>query len=162
MYADLDFHSLKDSTQLLQGQEVLLGALVPHEFAQMLPNAWLASAHAGHPFWLFCIKEIIERATACAPASLLGPDAHESRSNALQPRSVAINYLPVAVSKSLSEHLGRSAEAWPVTAPLKAFHHRYCSFGLQSWHCLYGNGKACQRQKAAQGTTCLTSDVTSA
>ena len=57
MYADLDFHSLKDSTELLQGQEVLLGALVPHEFAQMLPNAWLASAHAGHPFWLFCIKE---------------------------------------------------------------------------------------------------------
>ena len=24
MYADLDFHSLKDSTQLLQGREVLL------------------------------------------------------------------------------------------------------------------------------------------
>ena len=64
LYADLDFHSLKDSTELLQGQEVLLGALVPHEHAQMLPNAWLASAHAGHPFWLFCVAEIIERARA--------------------------------------------------------------------------------------------------
>ena len=73
VYADLDFHSLKDSTGLLQGHEVLLGALVPREHAQMLPNAWLASAHARHPFWLFCVKEIIERVTACALASLPEP-----------------------------------------------------------------------------------------
>ncbi|CAK0786610.1 hypothetical protein CVIRNUC_009824 [Coccomyxa viridis] len=90
LYADLDFHSLKDSTELLQGQEVLLGALVPHEHAQMLPNAWLASAHAGHPFWLFCVAEIIERA----------------RANALHPPSVAYIHQSTAwhCAIAISEH----------------------------------------------------------
>ena len=83
VYADLDLHSLKDSTALLQGHEVLLSALVPHEFAQMLPDAWLASAHAGHPFWLFCVKEIVERAKACALAFPMGLIACEDCGKAL-------------------------------------------------------------------------------
>lgn len=59
----MDFHSLKDVTDLFAGHQVLLAALVEYEFNQMIPNAWMASAQRRHPFWMFCIKKIVERAT---------------------------------------------------------------------------------------------------
>ena len=158
MYADLDFDSLKDSTKLLQGQEVLLGALVPHEHAQMLPNAWLASAHAGHPFWLFCVKEIVERATACAPTLLLNgprltPDASESCSNALHPHSVACcsaqaNKPPMWDSTvTIPEHcVSSSVHSRELTAalhPTKLMVAWYCSLDFQSTALLCSVGDTC-------------------
>ena len=32
---------------------------------QAIPNAWLAGAK-GHPFWMFCVQQVIKRAGACA------------------------------------------------------------------------------------------------
>ena len=32
--------------------------------AQAIPNAWLASAK-GHPFWMFCVQQVIKNAGAC-------------------------------------------------------------------------------------------------
>jgi hypothetical protein len=38
---------------------------MPGGLAQAIPNAWLASAK-GHPFWLYCVQQVIKRAGACA------------------------------------------------------------------------------------------------
>ncbi len=65
MYADLDFESLRNLEDVLAGQQVVLAEMTDEDWDQAIPNAWLAS-EKGHPFWLFCIQQIIKAAGSCA------------------------------------------------------------------------------------------------
>lgn len=60
LYADMDFRALKPMESLLKGtgHKAVVGRLSDeHEWAQNIPNAWMASS-PGHPFWMFCLMEI--------------------------------------------------------------------------------------------------------
>ncbi|CAL5222187.1 g4515 [Coccomyxa viridis] len=65
VYADLDFESLRNLEDVLAGQQVVLAEMTDEDWDQAIPNAWLAS-EKGHPFWLFCIQQIIKAAGSCA------------------------------------------------------------------------------------------------
>ena len=66
VYADLDFESLRPLDDLLAEPELALGAITHDgDWDQNFPNAWLASVK-GHPFWMFCIQQIIKAAGACS------------------------------------------------------------------------------------------------
>ena len=49
----------------MAGQQVVLAEMTDEDWDQAIPNAWLAS-EKGHPFWLFCIQQIIKAAGSCA------------------------------------------------------------------------------------------------
>lgn len=65
MYADLDFESIRNLDDVLSGQQVVLALMTDEEWDQKVPNAWLASSK-GHPFWMFCMQQIIKAAGSCA------------------------------------------------------------------------------------------------
>lgn len=65
VYADLDFESLRGLDDVLQGRAVVLAQMTEEDWEQQIPNAWLAS-EKGHPFWLFCMQQVIKRAGSCA------------------------------------------------------------------------------------------------
>lgn len=65
MYADLDFESIRSLDDVLAGRQVVLAEMTDEEWDQKVPNAWLASIK-GHPFWLYCIQQIIKAAGSCA------------------------------------------------------------------------------------------------
>ena len=65
VYADLDFESLRNLEDVLAGQQVVLAEMTDEDWDQKIPNAWLAS-EKGHPFWLFCIQQIIKASGSCA------------------------------------------------------------------------------------------------
>ena len=65
VYADLDFESLRNLEDVLAGQQVVLAEMTEEDWDQAIPNAWLAS-EKGHPFWLFCIQQIIKASGSCS------------------------------------------------------------------------------------------------
>lgn len=65
VYADLDFESIRSLEDVLAGRQVVLAEMTEEEWDQKIPNAWLASTK-GHPFWLYCIQQIIKAAGSCA------------------------------------------------------------------------------------------------
>eukprot|EP00884_Botryococcus_braunii_P009066 jgi/Botrbrau1/18160/Bobra.53_1s0030.1 len=63
VYADLDFESLRQLDDLLVGHKAVIAAMVDEDWDQAIPNAWMAGVK-GHPFWLFCLHQIIKMAGA--------------------------------------------------------------------------------------------------
>ena len=63
----MDFHSLQPLDDLLVGKKVVLARMrdVIESWDEAVPNAWMAS-EPGHPFWLFCVGQIITRAAVNA------------------------------------------------------------------------------------------------
>ena len=84
----MDFESLRNLEDVLAGQQVVLAEMTDEDWDQKIPNAWLAS-EKGHPFWLFCIQQIIKAAGSCAatntdrwfiiPSKLSGAAQHLQR-----------------------------------------------------------------------------------
>ncbi len=79
VYADLDFESLRNLEDVLAGQQVVLAEMTDEDWDQAIPNAWLAS-EKGHPFWLFCIQQIIKAAGSCAATNTDRPAPLDSTS----------------------------------------------------------------------------------
>lgn len=66
LYADLDFEVLKPFDKLITKESLVLAAMTDDlSFNHRIPNAWMASAPK-HPFWNFCIQQIVAAATPCA------------------------------------------------------------------------------------------------
>lgn len=65
VYADLDFESIRNLDDVLSGRQVVLALMTDEDWDQKVPNAWLASTK-GHPFWMFCMQQIIKAAGSCA------------------------------------------------------------------------------------------------
>jgi hypothetical protein len=63
VYSDLDSEALQPMDTLLTSSGAFVASMGNRwqQFDHDIPNAFLASSHAGHPFWLLCLSMIMDR-----------------------------------------------------------------------------------------------------
>lgn len=75
VYVDLDMESLKPLDDLMGDHDIILAYLSSDlKFTHNIPNSWFAGK-PGHPFWLFCITEVLQADPAATPEDATGPIA---------------------------------------------------------------------------------------